>query len=152
MPLWTLLILLILSLASPLTPTHATENKKVFSVCEDYFENPDDKKSVICFVYMEAINVWRTYNVAYILYLKNEGYKSKAETLSETDPFGCDTGEISETDFISYYIDYMNAHDERMADLFAFTIGDALEPFCKEQNRSKEPSFYLEEDKHMRKS
>ena len=54
--------------------------------------------------------------------------------------------------FIGHYLDYMQEHEERMEDSFIYTIGDALEPFCKKQDRKSEPAFYLEEDRHKKKS
>ena len=45
----------------------------------------------------------------------------------------------------------MKAHEELMEESFIYTIGNALEPFCKKQNRESEPTFYLEEDENMRK-
>ena len=134
------------------TPTYATSNKIVFDICEDYFEELDDARDLLCNIYIRAINDWRIYNLGLIEYLEEEGYKSKAETVEEHDAFGCNTTEISRGDFIGFYLDYMQEHEERMEDSFIYTIGDALEPFCKKQNRKSEPAFYLEEDRHKKKS
>jgi hypothetical protein len=46
----------------------------------------------------------------------------------------------------------MQEHEELMEDNFIYTIGNALEPFCKKQDRKSEPAFYLEEDRHKKKS
>ena len=106
------------------TPTYATSNKIVFDICEDYFEELDDARDLLCNIYIRAINDWRLYNLGLIEYLEEEGYKSKAETVEEHDAFGCNTTEISR----------------------------ALEPFCKKHNRKSEPAFYLEEDRYKKKS
>ncbi len=126
------------------TPTLATSNKIVFDICEDYFEELDDAKDLLCNIYIRAINDWRIYNLGLIEYLEEEGYKSKAETVEEHDAFGCNTTEISRGEFIGHYLDYMQEHEERMEDSFIYTIGDALEPFCKKQDRKSEPAFYIE--------
>ena len=133
------------------TPTYATSNQTVFDICEHYFEELDDARDLLCDIYIRAINDWRIYNLGLIEYLEEEGYKSKAATVEEHDAFGCNTTEISRADFIGFYLDYMEAHEERMEDSFIYTIGNALEPFCKKQNRKSEPTFYLEEDEKMRK-
>ena len=112
----------------------------------------DDARDLLCDIYIRAINDWRIYNLGLIAYLKDEGYKSKAETVEEHDAFGCNTTEISRADFIRYYLDYMQEHEERMEDSSIYTIGNALEPFCKKQDRKSEPAFYLEEDRHKKKS
>ena len=134
------------------TPTYATSNQAVFDICEHYFEDLEDAKELLCDIYIRAINDWRIYNLGLIAFLEEEGYKSKAETVEEHDAFGCDTTEISRADFIGFYLDYMEAHEERMEDSFIYTIGNALEPFCKKQERKSEPAFYLEEDRHKKKS
>ena len=134
------------------TPTYATSNQTVFDICEHYFEELDDAKELLCDIYIRAINDWRVYNLSLIAYLEEEGYKSKAETVEEHDAFGCNTTEISRADFIRHYLDYMKAHEELMEEPFIYTIGNALEPFCKKQNRKSEPAFYLEEDRHKKKS
>ena len=143
---------LVLLITMQTTPTYATSNKIVFDICEHYFEELDDAKELLCDIYIRAINDWRVYNLGLIAYLEDEGYKSKAETVEEHDAFGCNTTEISRADFIRHYLDYMQEHEERMEDSFIYTIGDALEPFCKKQNRKSEPAFYLEEDRHKKKS
>jgi len=143
---------LVLLLTMQTTPTLATSNKIVFDICEDYFEELDDARDLLCNIYIRAINDWRLYNLGLIEYLEEEGYKSKAETVEEHDAFGCNTTEISRGEFIGLYLDYMQEHEERMEDSFIYTIGDALEPFCKKQNRKSEPAFYLEEDRHKKKS
>jgi len=143
---------LVLLLTIQPTPTYATNNKTVFEICEHYFENLEDAKELLCDVYIRAINDWRVYNLGLIDFLEEEGYKSKAKTVEEHDAFGCNTTEISRADFIRHYLDYMQEHEERMEDSFIYTIGDALEPFCKKQNRKSEPAFYLEEDRHKKKS
>ena len=71
--------------------------------------------------------------------------------MEKYDAFGCNTTEISRADFIRHYLDYMKAHEELMEESFIYTIGNALEPFCKKQNRESEPTFYLEEDENMKK-
>lgn len=147
---FTAFTLVLLTLHS--TPTYATSNKIVFDICEDYFEELDDARDLLCNIYIRAINDWRIYNLGLIEYLEEEGYKSKAETVEEHDAFGCNTTEISRGEFIGHYLDYMQAHEERMEDSFIYTIGDALEPFCKKQDRKSEPAFYLEEDRHKKKS
>ena len=134
------------------TPTLATSNKIVFDICEDYFEELDDARDLLCNIYIRAINDWRIYNLGLIEYLEEEGYKSKAETVEEHGAFGCNTTEISRGEFIGLYLDYMKKHEQRMEDSFIYTIGDALEPFCKKQNRKSEPTFYLEEDRYKKKS
>ena len=134
------------------TPTYATSNKIVFDICEDYFKELDDAKDLLCNIYIRAINDWRIYNLGLIEYLEEEGYKSKAETVEDHDAFGCNTTEISRGEFIGLYLDYMKKHEQRMEDSFIYTIGDALEPFCKKQNRKSEPTFYLEEDRYKKKS
>ena len=141
--------MLLLSLQT--TSTYATSNETVVEICEHYFEELEDAKELLCDIYIRAINDWRIYNLGLIAYLENEGYKSKAETVEEHDAFGCNTTEISRADFIRYYLDYMKAHEELMEDPFIYTIGNALEPFCKKQNRESEPTFYLEEDENMKK-
>ena len=143
---------LVLLIPMQTTPTYATSNKIVFDICEDYFEELDDARDLLCNIYIRAINDWRIYNLGLIAYLKDEGYKSKAETVEEHDAFGCNTTEISRGEFIGLYLDYMQEHEERMEDSFIYTIGDALEPYCKKQNRKSEPAFYLEEDRHKKKS
>ena len=142
---------LVLMLSLQPTPTYATNNKIVFNICKHYFEELDDTKELLCDIYIQAINDWRVYNLGLIAYLEEEGYKSKAETVEEHDDFGCNTTEISRADFIRLYLDYMTAHEELMEEPFIYTIGNALEPFCKKQNRESEPTFYLEEDENMRK-
>jgi len=143
---------LVLLLTTQPTPTYATSNKIVFDICEDYFEELDDARDLLCNIYIRAINDWRIYNLGLIEYLEEEGYKSKAETVEEHDAFGCNTTEISRADFIRHYLDYMQEHEELMEDNFIYTIGNALEPFCKKQDRKSEPAFYLEEDRHKKKS
>ena len=143
---------LVLLITMQTTPTYATSNKIVFDICEDYFEELDDARDLLCNIYIRAINDWRIYNLGLIEYLEEEGYKSKAETVEEHDAFGCNTTEISRGEFIGLYLDYMKKHEQRMEDSFIYTIGDALEPFCKKQNRKSEPAFYLEEDRHKKKS
>jgi len=143
---------LVLLLPVHSTPTYATSNKIVFDICEDYFEELDDAKDLLCNIYIRAINDWRIYNLDLIEYLEEEGYKSKAETVEEHGAFGCNTTEISRGEFIGLYLDYMKKHEQRMEDSFIYTIGDALEPFCKKQDRKSEPAFYLEEDRHKKKS
>ena len=143
---------LVLMLSLQTTPTYATSNKIVFDICEHYFEELDDAKELLCDIYIRAINDWRVYNLGLIAYLEDEGYKSKAETVEEHDAFGCNTTEISRAEFIRSYLDYMKEHEELMEDSFIYTIGNALEPFCKKQNRKSEPAFYLEEDRHKKKS
>ena len=142
---------LVLMLSLQTTPTYATSNKIVFDICEHYFEELDDAKELLCDIYIRAINDWRVYNLGLIDFLEEEGYKSKAETVEKYDAFGCNTTEISRADFISHYLDYMKAHEELMEESFIYTIGNALEPFCKKQNRESEPTFYLEEDENMKK-
>ena len=149
--LFTAFTLILLLTINP-TPTHATSNETVFEICEHYFEEVDDARDLLCNIYIRAINDWRIYNLGLIEYLEEEGYKSKAETVEEHDAFGCNTTEISRADFIRHYLDYMQEHEERMEDSFIYTIGDALEPFCKKQDRKSEPAFYLEEDRHKKKS
>ena len=149
--LFTVFTLVLLLTINP-TSTYATSNKIVFDICEDYFEELDDARDLLCNIYIRAINYWRLYNLGLVEYLEEEGYKSKAETVEEHDAFGCNTTEISRADFIRYYLDYMQEHEERMGDSFIYTIGDALEPFCKKQDRKSEPAFYLEEDRHKKKS
>ena len=134
------------------TPVQATANEFVYDICEHYLDDLDDAKEMLCDFYIRAINDWRIYNLGLIMFLEEEGYKSKAETVEDYGPFGCNTDEISRAEFISHYLDYMKRNEERMEDSFAHTIGDALKPYCKKQNRSSEPAFYLEEDEHMRKS
>ena len=134
------------------TPTYATSNKIVFDICEDYFKELDDAKDLLCNIYIRAINDWRIYNLGLIEYLEEEGYKSKAETVEDHDAFGCNTTEISRGEFIGLYLDYMKQHEQRMEDSFIYTIGDASEPFCKKLERKSEPAFYLEEDRHKKKS
>ena len=134
------------------TPTYATSNQTVFDICEHYFEELDDARELLCDIYIRAINDWRVYNLGLIDFLEEEGYKSKAETVEEHDAFGCNTTEISRAEFIRSYLDYMKEHEELMEDSFIYTIGNALEPFCKKQDRKSEPTFYLEEDEHMKKS
>ena len=146
----TFTLVLILNLHP--TPTYATNNKIVFDICEHYFEELDDARDLLCNIYIRAINDWRLYNLGLIEYLEEEGYKSKAETVEEHDAFGCNTTEISRADFIRHYLDYMQEHEELMEDNFIYTIGNALEPFCKKQNRKSEPTFYLEEDRYKKKS
>ena len=143
---------LVLLITMQTTPTYATSNKIVFDICEDYFEELDDAKDLLCNIYIRAINDWRIYNLGLIEYLEEEGYKSKAATVEEHDAFGCNTTEISRGEFIGLYLDYMKKHEQRMEDSFIYTIGDALEPFCKKQNRKSEPTFYLEEDRYKKKS
>jgi hypothetical protein len=143
---------LVLLLITQPKPTYATANEFVYDVCEHYFEELEDAKEVLCDFYLRAINDWRIYNLSLVMYLEEEGYKSKAETVEDYGPFGCNTNEISRVEFITYYLDYMKENEERMEDSFTHTIGDALEPYCRKQNRSSEPAFYLEEDEHMRKS
>ena len=143
---------LVLLLTVHSTPTYATSNKIVFDICEDYFEELDDARDLLCNIYIRAINDWRIYNLGLIEYLEEEGYKSKAATVEEHDAFGCNTTEISRGEFIGLYLDYMQEHEERMEDSFIYTIGDALEPFCKKQDRKSEPAFYLEEDRYKKKS
>ena len=143
---FTLVLLLITQ------PTLATDNEDVFAVCKHYFEDSENPKTILCDVYMGAINDWRIFNMALVNYLKDEGYKSKAETISEHDIFGCNTEEISRTEFLTLYLDYMKENEDLMEDSFVMTIGDALEPYCDKNDRKKEPSFYLEEDEHMKKS
>ena len=143
---------LVLLLTVQPTPTYATNNQTVFDICEHYFEELDDARDLLCDIYIRAINDWRIYNLGLIAYLKDEGYKSKAETVEEHDAFGCNTTEISRAEFIRSYLDYMKEHGELMEDSFIYTIGNALEPFCKKQDRKSEPTFYLEEDEHMKKS
>ena len=143
---------LVLLITMQTTPTYATSNKIVFDICEDYFEELDDARDLLCNIYIRAINDWRIYNLGLIEYLEEEGYKSKAETVEEHDAFGCNTTEISRGEFIGLYLDYMKKHEQRMEDSFIYTIGDALEPFCKKQDRKSEPAFYLEEDRHKKKS
>ena len=143
---------LVLLITMQTTPTYATSNKIVFDICEDYFEELDDARDLLCNIYIRAINDWRLYNLGLIEYLEEEGYKSKAETVEEHDAFGCNTTEISRGEFIGLYLDYMKKHEQRMEDSFIYTIGDALEPFCKKQDRKSEPAFYLEEDRHKKKS
>ena len=143
---------LVLLLTVQPTPTYATNNQTVFDICEHYFEELDDARDLLCDIYIRAINDWRLYNLGLIEYLEEEGYKSKAETVEEHDAFGCNTTEISRAEFIRSYLDYMKEHEELMEDSFIYTIGNALEPFCKKQDRKSEPTFYLEEDEHMKKS
>ena len=143
---------LVLLITMQTTPTYATSNKIVFDICEDYFEELDDAKDLLCNIYIRAINDWRLYNLGLIEYLEEEGYKSKAATVEEHDAFGCNTTEISRGEFIGLYLDYMKKHEQRMEDSFIYTIGDALKPFCKKQDRKSEPAFYLEEDRHKKKS
>ena len=143
---------LVLLLTLHPSPTYATSNKIVFDICEDYFEELDDARDLLCNIYIRAINDWRIYNLGLIEYLEEEGYKSKAETVEENNAFGCNTTEISRGEFIGLYLDYMQEHEERMEDSFIYTIGDALEPYCKKQNRKSEPAFYLEEDRYKKKS
>ena len=149
--LFTAFTLVLLLITQP-TPTYATSNKIVFDICEDYFEELDDARGLLCNIYIQAINDWRIYNLGLIEYLEEEGYKSKAETVEEHDAFGCNTTEISRGEFIGLYLDYMKKHEQRMEDSFIYTIGDALEPFCKKQDRKSEPAFYLEEDRHKKKA
>ena len=149
--LFTAFFLVLLLITQP-TPTYATSNKIVVDICEDYFEELDDARNLLCNIYIRAINDWRLYNLGLIEYLEEEGYKSKAETVEEHDAFGCNTTEISRADFIRHYLDYMQEHEELMEDNFIYTIGNALEPFCKKQNRKSEPTFYLEEDRYKKKS
>ena len=106
------------------TPTYATSNKIVFDICEDYFEELDDARDLLCNIYIRAINDWRIYNLGLIEYLEEEGYKSKAATVEEHDAFGCNTTKISRGEFIGHYLDYMQEHEERMEDSFIYTIGD----------------------------
>lgn len=132
------------------TTTHAANNKNIVEVCEHYHENLDDYAQVLCDVWWDAITSWRYYNLDLVDHLKEEGFKSKAQTIEEYQPFNCVTDQLSKTEFISLYLDYMQEHQDKMEDLFAYTIYHALEPYCKQQRRKNEPAFYLDENEDQK--